>query len=217
MIVAPLADLAAWRSFRSERTAAVSGSIQTALRAWVGEWFVHMPAGLLRRRLAAQSLLVYQATAPFQGRAGGVFTYDVQQPRLVELALTSAASRLPAILSRLNTREYAWQVRERYYPCRAPEILALIASELGRLVRMFYVETSILNALLKFARALRQNGMLLKGGPAAGAQRAELLVRRAVTGYLSRFPDEFDPSPRAEELLAIATAASLPLHVRKAG
>ena len=213
MIVQPRAHLAAWRSAPREQrsahfpifAAAVSRSIQKALREWVGEWFFSKPPGVLRHRMAAQSLLVYQATAPYQGR-GGVFTYDPQQPQLITLALTNAADRLPGILEKLDASEYSWHIREFYFPYRAHEILAFVSLKPGRLTRMFYVETSILNALLKFAHVLHADP--LGTARAANTQaQAELHLRRVVTTYLRRFSDEFDPSPRSEELLAIATFA----------
>jgi hypothetical protein len=214
ILTLPRADLTPWSAAPVERQpiyfpvyAAVSVALQTTLRHWVREWFVAHTEDILPRRLAAQSLLVYQAAYPFAARSSHL-TYDVQQPDLIALAFSSARSRLPAILSALTVRlDTPWSVREQYFPYLAKEIVAGIAANPGKLYRMLNAETWVMNALLKFARNLVN----------IGTPRAEVLVRRAVSTHLRRFSTEFDLSERLEELLATVTQPVLACrtHERK--
>ncbi len=76
-------DLSIWKSAPRERTAAyfptysvVSKAMQTAMRAWVREWFNGNQDVLLRPK-SAYPILVYVCTHPFSGRPTNMFTYDI--------------------------------------------------------------------------------------------------------------------------------------------
>lgn len=160
--------------------AAVSIQVQAALRQWAGT-FLATEAGILRHFLLARSLLVYHATAPFEGP--GAWNYEVQQPRLLALAFDSARRRLPEILKHLDTSGYPRATRERYYPYRSEALLGGVMDKPGQIYRILHAEQTILARLF----AQRQDDEAL---------------RRTVSSQLRRM---VFAGQKTEELLAIAT------------
>ena len=75
-----------------------------------------------------------------------------------------------------------------------------VAKNRRGIYKMLNVETVLMDSILRFA---------IMDIPKLGLEEATVLLRRAFKTQLHRFSDEFDLSPRAEELLKIATDALL--------
>jgi hypothetical protein len=197
-------DLSIWKKAPRERTAAyfptysvVSKAMQTAMRGWVREWFNSNQEVLLRPK-SAYPILVYVCTHPFSGRPTNMFTYDIQQTEALDRAFASAAVRLGRELKELNTQDLCWFKREHYFAYRSKEVLKYVIKNRRQLYKMLNVETILMDSILKFS---------LIDIPALGLEASEVILRRAFNTQLRRFSDELDLSPRAEELLRIATEA----------
>lgn len=198
------ADLSVWENAPKERTAAyfptysaVSKAMQTAMRGWVREWFNSNPEVLLRPN-TAYPILVFQCTHPFSGRPTNVFTYDIQQTEALNRAFASAASKLGRELKSLDTQNLAWLTREHYFAYRSKEVVKHVMKNRRAIYRMLNVETMLMDAILKFA---------VIDIPKMGLEDALVILRRAFNTQLRRFSEEFDLSPKAEELLNIMTNA----------
>jgi hypothetical protein len=197
-------DLSVWKRAPRERTPAyfptystVSKAIQTALRAWVREWF-HAHTEVLLRPHTAYPILVYQCTHPFSGRPTNMFTYDIQQTETLNRAFASAAYRLGRELKAIDTKRFSWFTREHYFAYRSKEVVKYVAKNRRALYRMLNVETVLMDSLLKFA---------IIDIPQKGLEEAAVLLRRAFNTQLRRFSDEVPMGDRAEDLLRIATEA----------
>lgn len=193
-----------WKRAPKERTAAyfptystVSKAMQTALRGWVREWFAANPE-ILKRPHSAYPILVFQCTHPFSGKPTNIFTYDIQQTEALNRAFSSAAYRLGRELKTLDTKSFAWFTREYYFAYRSKEVVKYVMKNRRAIYKMLNVETVLMDSILKFA---------LIDIPKMGLDEAVVVLRRAFRTQLGRFSDEFDLSPRAEELLRIATDA----------
>jgi hypothetical protein len=200
----PALDLSVWKTAPRERTAAyfptysvVSKAMQTAMRAWVREWFAANPEVLLRPK-SAYPILVYVCTHPFSGRPTNMFTYDIQQTEALDRAFASAAVRLGRELKELDTQDLAWFTREHYFAYRSKEILKYVIKNRRQLYKMLNVETVLMDSILKFA---------IIDIPALGLEASSVILRRAFAIQLRRFSEEVDLTPRVEELLRIATDA----------
>jgi hypothetical protein len=198
---APL-DFAVWLKAPKERTveyfpiySQVSRALQAALREWVREWFYANPEILVRYHTAYQ-ILVYFCTHPFRGRPANRFTYDLQRTEALALAFTSAASKLKRELKAINTRQLAWEIRERYFPYRYREVVEYVRCNHHVFYQMLNVDTMLMDAVLKFA---------IIDVPNSGLEYASRRIRGAFAVQLHRFSDEFDLSARSKELLLIAT------------
>jgi hypothetical protein len=197
-------DFSVWKRAPKERTPAyfptystVSKAMQTAMRNWTREWFYANPEVLLRPH-TAYPILVYQCTHPFSGKPTNIFTYDIQQTEVLDRAFRSAASRLSRELKTLDTKNLAWFKREHYFAYRSQEVVKYVAKNRRAIYKMLNTETKLMDSILKFA---------LIDIPKLGLEEALVILRRAFNTQLQRFSDEFDLSPRAEELLRIATEA----------
>ncbi len=197
-------DLSLWKNAPRERTAAyfptysvVSKAMQTAMRAWVREWFAANQVVLLRPKLA-YPILVYVCTHPFSGRPTNMFTYDIQQTEALDRAFASAAVRLGRELKELDTQDLAWFTREHYFAYRSKEILKYVIKNRRQLYKMLNVETVLMNSILKFA---------IIDIPVLGLEASSVILRRAFAIQLRRFSEDVDLTPRVEELLRIATDA----------
>ena len=199
-------DFSVWKNAPRERTAAyfptysaVSKAMQAAMRGWVREWFAANVEILLRPH-TAYPILVYQCTHPFSGKPTNMFTYDIQQTEALERAFASAASKLGRELKALDTKRFPWLTREHYFAYRSKEVVKYVMKNRRAIYKMLNVETVLMNSILKFA---------LIDIPRLGMEDSVVLLRRAFNTQLRRFSDEFDLSPRSEELLKIATDALL--------
>ena len=197
-------DFSIWKRAPKERTpsyfptySAVSKAIQAAMRGWVREWFQSHLEILLRPH-TAYPILVYQCTHPFSGKPTNIFTYDIQQSEALDRAFASAANRLGRELKALDTKSLGWFTRQHYFAYRSKEVVKYVSRNRRALYKMLNVETVLMNSILKFA---------IIDLPKLGEEQALVLLRRAFNTQLGRFSDEFDLSPRAEELLWIATDA----------
>ena len=197
-------DYAIWKKAPRERTqayfpvySAVSRAIQGALRSWVGEWVQSHPEILLRPH-TAYSILVYQCTHPFAGKATNIFTYDIQQTEALDRAFASAAHRLGGLLKTIDTKKFSWLTREHYFAYRSKEVVKYVARNRRALYKMLNVETVLMNSILKFA---------VVDIPKLGLADACQTLRREFHKNLRRFSDEFDMSEHTDELLRIATDA----------
>jgi hypothetical protein len=210
-------DFSAWKNAPRERTAAyfptysaVSKAMQTAVRAWVREWFVSNME-ILQRPTAAYAILVYQCTHPFSGRPTNIFTYDIQQTDALNRAFRSAANKLGRQLKALDTKRFAWFTREHYFAYRSREVVKFVFANPRALYRMLHVETMLMDAILRFS---------IMDIPEIGLEGALIRLRRSFKIQLHRFSEHFDLSTRSDELLHVATdalmaklatAAALPL------
>lgn len=199
-------DFAIWKRAPKERTpayfptySAVSKAIQTAMRGWVREWFA-ANAEILLRPHTAYAILVYQCTHPFSGKPTNMFTYDIQQTEAINRAFASAANKLGRELKSLDTKRLGWFTREHYFAYRSKEVVKYVSKNRRAIYKMLNVETVLMDSILKFA---------IIDIPRAGLEQAVVLLRRAFNTQLRRFSEEFDMSPRAEQLLKIATDALL--------
>ena len=199
-------DFSVWKKAPRERTtayfptySAVSKAMQAALRGWVREWFATNAEVLLRPH-TAYPILVYQCTHPFSGKPTNMFTYDIQQTEALQRAFASAASKLGRELKALDTKRFPWFTREHYFAYRSKEVVKYVMKNRRAIYKMLNVETVLMNSILKFA---------IIDLPKLGLEDSVVLLRRAFNTQLRRFSDEFDLSPRAEELLKIATDALL--------
>jgi hypothetical protein len=197
-------DFSIWKSAPKERTPSyfptysiVSKAIQAAMRGWVREWF-NSHLEILQRPHTAYPILVYQCTHPFAGKPTNMFTYDIQQTEMLDRAFASAAHRLGRELKALDTKSLGWFTRQHYFAYRSKEVVKYVSRNRRALYKMLNVETVLMNSILKFA---------IIDIPKLGMDQALVLLRRAFNTQLGRFSDEFDFSPRAEELLRIATDA----------
>ncbi len=197
-------DLSVWKTAPRERTAAyfptysvVSKAMQTAMRAWVREWFSANREVLLRPN-SAYPILVYVSTHPFSGRPTNMFTYDIQQTEAVDRAFASAAVRISREMKELDTRDMPWFTREHYFAYRSKEVLKYVIKHRKHLYKMLNVETVLMDSILKFA---------LIDIPSLGLEASAAILRRAFITQLRRFSDDIDLTSKVEELLAIATAA----------
>ena len=199
-------DFSVWKRAPKERTTAyfptystVSKAMQTAMRGWVREWFTAHPEILLRPH-TAYPILVYQCTHPFAGKPTNIFTYDIQQTEPLNRAFASAAHRLGRELKTLDTKRFPWFTREHYFAYRSKEVVKYVGRNRRAIYKMLNTETVLMDSILKFA---------IMDIPQLGLEQAVILLRRAFQTQLRRFSDEFDLSPRAGELLRIATDALL--------
>jgi hypothetical protein len=196
----------AWKTAPRERTAsyfpvysAVSKAMQSAMRAWVAEWFEAHPQ-ILERPHTAYPILVYQCTHPFSGKPTNIFTYDIQQTEVLDRAFASAAHRLGSLLKTIDTKRFCWFTREHYFAYRSKEVVKYVSRNRRALYKMLNVETVLMNSILKFS---------LIDIPKVGLEEAVVLLRRAFAVQLRRFSEEFDLSERTDDLLRIATEALL--------
>lgn len=199
-------DFSVWKRAPKERTPAyfptystVSKAMQTAMRGWVREWF-SANAEILLRPHTAYPILVYQCTHPFSGKPTNMFTYDIQQTEALNRAFASAANKLGRELKSLDTKRFTWFTREHYFAYRSKEVVKYVARNRRAIYKMLNVETVLMDSILKFA---------IIDIPKMGLEQAVVHLRRAFNTQLRRFSDEFDMSPRAEQLLKIATDALL--------
>jgi len=199
-------DFSVWKRAPKERTPAyfptystVSKAMQTAMRGWVREWF-SANAEILLRPHTAYPILVYQCTHPFSGKPTNMFTYDIQQTEALNRAFASAANKLGRELKSLDTKRFTWFTREHYFAYRSKEVVKYVARNRRAIYKMLNVETVLMDSILKFA---------IIDIPKMGLEQAIVHLRRAFNTQLRRFSDEFDMSPRAEQLLKIATDALL--------
>jgi hypothetical protein len=197
-------DFSAWKNAPRERTAAyfptysaVSKAMQTAVRAWVREWFVSNME-ILQRPTAAYAILVYQCTHPFSGRPTNIFTYDIQQTDALNRAFRSAANKLGRQLKTLDTKRFAWFTREHYFAYRSREVVKFVFANPRALYRMLHVETMLMDAILRFS---------IMDIPEIGLEEALIRLRRSFKVQLHRFSEHFDLSTRSDELLHVATEA----------
>jgi hypothetical protein len=197
-------DFSVWKRAPKERTPAcfptystVSKAMQTAMRGWVREWF-SANAEILLRPHTAYPILVYQCTHPFSGKPTNMFTYDIQQTEALNRAFASAANKLGRELKSLDTKRFTWFTREHYFAYRSKEVVKYVARNRRAIYKMLNVETVLMDSILKFA---------IMDIPKMGLEQAIVHLRRAFNTQLRRFSDEFDMSPRTEQLLKIATDA----------
>ena len=197
-------DFSVWKRAPKERTPAyfptystVSKAMQTAMRGWVREWF-SANAEILLRPHTAYPILVYQCTHPFSGKPTNMFTYDIQQTEALNRAFASAANKLGRELRSLDTKRFTWFTREHYFAYRSKEVVKYVARNRRAIYKMLNVETVLMDSILKFA---------IMDIPKLGLEQAIVHLRRAFNTQLRRFSDEFDMSPRTEQLLKIATDA----------
>jgi len=197
-------DFSVWKRAPKERTpayfptySAVSKAIQAAMRGWVREWF-HAHLEILQRPHTAYPILVYQCTHPFSGKPTNMFTYDIQQTEALNRAFASAANKLGRELKTLDTKNLEWFTREHYFAYRSREVVKYVMKNRRAIYKMLNVETVLMDSILKFA---------IIDIPKVGIENAVVGLYRSFHTQLRRFSDEFDLSPRAEELLRIATDA----------
>jgi hypothetical protein len=197
-------DFSVWENAPRERTAAyfptysaVSKAIQTAMRAWVREWFVSN-LEILQRPNAAYAILVYQCTHPFSGRPTNMFTYEIQQTDTLNRAFRSAANKLGRQLKVLDTKRFPWFTREHYFAYRSREVVKYAFANPRALYRMMHVETLLMDAILRFS---------IMDIPEIGLEQSLFRLRRSFRIQLHRFSEDFDLSVHSDELLSIATDA----------
>jgi hypothetical protein len=201
---AAITDFSIWSKAPRERTAgyfptysAVSKAMQTAMRGWIREWFA-ANVEILQKPHAAYALLVYQCTHPFYGRPTNIFTYEIQQTDTLHKAFRSAANKLGRYLKSLDTKRLGWFTREHYFAYRSKEVVSYVSKNPRTVYRMFHVETMLMDAILRFS---------ITDLPTIGMEESLVRLRRTFRIQLHRFSDQFDLSPRSEELLRIATDA----------
>jgi hypothetical protein len=197
-------DISVWTKAPRERTAAyfptysaVSKAMQTSMRAWVREWFHSNPEILLTPG-CAYGVLVYICTHPFSGKPTNMFTYDIQQTEALDRAFASAACRLSAELRTLDTKNMPWLKREHYFAYRSKEVVRYVIKNRRLFYKMLNVETMLMDAILKFT---------LIDIPSLGLEESYVILQRVFRTQLHRFSEQLDLSPRAEELIRIATEA----------
>jgi hypothetical protein len=197
-------DFSVWRNAPRERTAgyfptysAVSKAMQGAMRCWARDWFAGN-MDILQRPHAAYAVLVYQCTHPFSGRPTNIFTYEIQQTDVVHKAFRSAANKLGRYLKSLDTKRLAWFTREHYFAYRSQEVVRYVYRNPRAIYRMLHVETMLMDAILRFS---------IIDLPIMGMEESLMRLRRTFRIQLHRFSEQFDLSPRSEELLRIATDA----------
>jgi len=197
-------DFSIWKRAPKERTtayfptySAVSRAMQTAMRAWVREWFAANPEVLLRPH-TAYPILVFQCTHPFAGKPTNIFTYDIQQTEALNRAFASAANKLGRELKTIDTKRFPWFTREHYFAYRSKEVVKYVMRNRRAIYKMLNVETVLMDSILKFA---------IIDIPKLGLDESLVLLRRAFNTQLRRFSNDVDMTGRVEELLQIATHA----------
>src|SRR5207248_4285006 len=150
-------DFSIWKRAPKERTtayfptySAVSRAMQTAMRAWVREWFAANPEVLLRPH-TAYPILVFQCTHPFAGKPTNIFTYDIQQTEALNRAFASAANKLGRELKTIDTKRFPWFTREHYFAYRSKEVVKYVMRNRRAIYKMLNVETVLMDSILKFA------------------------------------------------------------------
>lgn len=197
-------DFSVWKKAPKERTAAyfptysaVSRAMQGALREWVREWFQANPEVLMRPH-TAYPILVYQCTHPFAGKRTNIFTYDIQEPEILNRAFSSAARALAKELKALDTKRFNWFTREHYFAYRSDEVVKYVAKNRRAIYKMLNVETILMNSILNFA---------VTDVPELGLDAAVKMLRRNFETQLRRFSAEIDMTPFVDKLLKVATDA----------
>jgi hypothetical protein len=197
-------DFSVWKRAPKERTtayfptySAVSRAMQTAMRAWVREWFAVNPEVLLRPH-TAYPILVFQCTHPFAGKPTNIFTYDIQQTEVLNRAFASAANKLGRELKTIDTKRFPWFTREHYFAYRSKEVVKYVMRNRRAIYKMLNVETVLMDSILKFA---------IIDIPKLGLDESVVLLRRAFNTQLRRFSSDIDMTGRVEQLLQIATDA----------
>ncbi|MBV8897034.1 MAG: hypothetical protein JO051_11020 [Acidobacteriaceae bacterium] len=197
-------DFSVWKMAPKERTpayfptySAVSRAMQTAMRAWVREWFQSNPRILMRPH-TAYPILVYQCTHPFAGKRTNIFTYDIQETAILDRAFSSAAKKLSRELKALDTKRFDWFTREHYFAYRSTEVVKYVKRNRKAIYKMLNVETVLMDNILNFA---------VVDVPEVGLEAAVKMLRRAFEVQLRRFSSEMDMTGRVDELLKIATDA----------
>ena len=203
-IASSTTDFSVWTTAPRERTAAyfptysaVSKAMQTAMRGWVREWFA-ANMEILQKPHTAYSVLVYQVTHPFAGRPTNIFTYEIQQTETLHKAFRSAANKLGRYLKSMDTKRLSWFTREHYFAYRSQEVVTYVYKNPRALYRMLHVETMLMDAILRFS---------ITDLPTIGMEESLIRLRRTFRTQLHRFSEQFDLSPRSDELLRIATEA----------
>lgn len=194
-------DLSVWLKAPKERTAeyiptysAISHSMQTALRAWVRDWF-HANLQVLAFPHAACQILVYFCTLPLRGRQTNTLTYDVHDTGLVNRALASSARKLKHELEALDTNHLPFATRKYYFAYKRKELIQYVSKKRQIFYRMLNAETALVNAVVKFA---------VVDIPKLGLDDAAQRLRSSFAIQLNRFP-QMDLGSRTEDLLRIAT------------
>jgi hypothetical protein len=195
-------DFSAWLSAPRERTSdyfpvysTVSRAMQTALRRWAREWLRQHPAAF-ERRIAAYSLLVFSCTRPYHGRPKHIFTYDLQQTATLDQAFRTARRRLTEEVKRIGDLQQAggYDVMS-HTSC---QVQRFVARNRRPIYRMFYIETALMNEILKFTQI---------NIPKFGLDRAVAELRSGFKRNLRRFSDVADFEEHTDDLLRIATEA----------
>ena len=197
-------DFSAWLNAPKERTAAyfptysaVSRAMQTAMRGWVREWVQANPE-ILMRPLTAYPFLVYQCTNPFAGKRTNIFTYDIQEPEVLDRAFRTAGTALSKELTKLDTKRLAWFTRSHYFAYRSKEVVKYVAKNRKAIYKMLNVDTVLMNSILNFA---------VTDVPKMGLDAAVSELRRNVERELRRFSTELDMTTRVDDLLRVVTNA----------
>lgn len=194
-------DFTVWLKAPKERTveyiptySAVSHAMQTVLREWVQQWF-HANLEVIAYPHPACQILVYFCTLPLRGRHTNTLTYDVHDTCLVNRALASSARKLKRELEALNTSRLPFVTRKYCFAYNRKELIQYVSKNPRTFYKMLNAETTLVNALLKFAVVdISKDGL----------DRALRVLINSFAVQLSRFPD-MDLSSRTEDLLQIAT------------
>jgi len=186
---------AAWRNapeetdplyFRTWQRASIA--LQRALRRWTPEIYFR-DAARFEDRGEAFSVVVYAGSRVFYGRPKTEFTYDVADPRTLELALRAIGRPIQNILGPMSGRlEGIGQpaLGRRYAPVWHHDVLAAVKKRPKRLIALLAREAKIIDAVIdlgtsrnagaayrcaKISNATLRNMLL----PAAGDDMRELL------------------------------------------
>jgi hypothetical protein len=91
-----------------------------------------------------------------------------------------------------------WLTREHYFAYRSKEVVRYVIKNRRHFYKMLNVETMLMDAILKFT---------LIDIPSLGLEESYIILLRVFRTQLHRLSDQLDLSPRAEELIRIATEA----------
>jgi len=136
--------------------ARVSGAIQTVLRERVPSAYFENPEAFKNVK-TAYPMLVYQASRPFRGKMRTELTYDVLNPKTMEVFFRTVKPALPSIIEAVKARLQAGgsvELTPLYEPSRAHKILQSVQG-LSKSRKCLYVliraESVLVNTLIDLA------------------------------------------------------------------
>jgi hypothetical protein len=218
-ITLPGSAVKAWSSLPLGRSEALrpllcraSLALQSTLRRWIPELYLANPARYATPAVIFP-LLAYQFSQPYARVGRGHFSYDAMNPEHLRTALNSAAPRLKAPLTRIQSLLAASGQRAlaaHYDPSRLPEILPSILLQKRHFAALLSADSFFIEQVLSLARYSRDLSTTAAKNPKRAARDLQTFTRDFVQVFhrrLARLYGGQDFIALGSLLLIEATAA----------